>query len=272
MVKRMMPLTYSGDIIRQHDYDRYLLSLFAPHAVRPHLWALFAFNYKIAKTREVVSDTTIGLIRLQWWRDAIAGIYDGKSGEGDVMAALAEAIKAHDLPREDFDALIYAREFDLEGVAPANLEGLINYCDYTTTPLMRLAMKIIGEAVEEGALKTISVHYGMIGTLRAVPYMLKQRRLMLPQDILVKNEVSESNIFDFKSLENLPKVISEVLSDVEPYRYDRAKVKSRFLKAMMAMTVLYEKQIKGAQCDVFDARMTRAPKFMAFRVWCKTVL
>jgi phytoene synthase len=268
-----MPLTYSGNIIRQHDYDRYLLSLFAPYAARPHLWALFAFNYEIAKTREVVSDTTIGLIRLQWWRDAIAGIYDGKSGNSsDVISALADTIKTHDLPREDFEALIYAREFDLEGVAPANLEGLINYCDYTTTPLTRLAMKIIGETVDDDALKAISVHYGMIGTLRAVPYMMKQRRLMLPQDILAKNNIPESKIFDFNEVKDLPKVISEVISGVEPYRNDQSKVKSRFLKAMMVMTVLYEKQITDAKFDVLDASMAHAPKFMALRVWLKSFL
>jgi phytoene synthase len=249
-----------------------LLSLFAPAPAREALWALFAFNYEIAKTREVVSDTTIGLIRLQWWRDAIAEIYDGKIVRcHEVVDMLGEAIKKHDLQREDFDALIYAREFDLEGRAPANLEGLINYCDYTTTPLMRLAIKIMGETADEGALKAISVHYALVGTLRAVPYMFNQRRMMLPQDILSKNEMSEQKVFDFNEIGNLPKVISEVLGSAQPYRNASSTLNNRFFKAMRAMSAIYEKQIGGADFDVLSASMARSPKFLAFRVWFKSL-
>ena len=73
-----MSLTYCGNLVRQQDPDRFLLSLFVPAKVRPALWALYAFNYEIAKTREVVSETATGLIRLTWWREAIDEIYQGR--------------------------------------------------------------------------------------------------------------------------------------------------------------------------------------------------
>lgn len=263
---------YCQNLVRAHDYDRYLLSLFAPISARPHLWALFAFNYEIAKTREVVSDTTIGLIRLQWWRDAIAEIYEGHDvRRHEVVQPLEEAIKKFNLPREDFDNLIYAREFDLEGVTPANIDGLINYCDFTTTPLSRMALKIIGAEEEEGAVKAISVHYALIGTLRAVPYMLNDRRLMLPSDILAKNDMSEQKIFDFNEVKNLPQVISEVLSSQNEFRYASTKVNSKFLKAMKAMAESYHVQIESAQYNVLDAKLAIRPKFFALRVWIKTL-
>ena len=127
-----MTLTYCGNIVRQQDSDRYLLSLFAPAKHRHALWALFAFNCEIAKTREVVSETTIGLIRLQWWRDAIAEIYEGKPvRQHEVVQPLAQAIKNYHLPRDLFDTLIYAREFDLEDVIPSNIAGLRTYCEKT---------------------------------------------------------------------------------------------------------------------------------------------
>ena len=264
-----------SDIIRKHDPDRFLLSLFVPRAARASLWALFAFNYEIAKTREVVSDTTIGLIRLQWWRDAIAEIYaeDSKSKavrRHEVVQPLAEAIKTYDLPREDFEGLIYAREFDLEGVAPSNLEGLINYCDYTTVPLMRLALKIIGEEEEEAVLRRVSVHYALVGTLRAVPYMREQRRLMLPQNIMSKNNVSEQEFFDFNRFEKLPDVVIEALGGVKELRNASSVPKTRFLKAMLAMTILYEQQVRGASYDVFDPSLRLQPKFFALRLWVKS--
>lgn len=265
-------IEYCRESVRQHDYDRYLMSLFAPASVRSDLWGLFAFNYEIAKTREVVSDTTIGLIRLQWWRDAIREIYDGKTPRRhEVVEPLADIIQKHDLPQKLFDDLIYAREFDLEGVAPANMDGLMNYCDFTTTPLTMLALKIIGGGANPEDVKAISAHYALVGTLRAVPYMLKSRRIMLPSDVLAKHDMSEQKIFDFNQVENLPQVISEVLSSQNQFRYAQLSVNSKFLKAMVAVTKLYIAQIELAQFDVLSAKMALRPKFLALRVWVKTL-
>ena len=38
-------IEHCHEIVRRHDKDRYLTSLFAPDDRRPHLWALYAFNY-----------------------------------------------------------------------------------------------------------------------------------------------------------------------------------------------------------------------------------
>lgn len=264
---------YCQKSVREHDYDRYLLSLFAPASARSYLWALFAFNYEIAKTREVVSDTTIGLIRLQWWRDAIAEIYEGRDvRRHEVVQPLAEAIQKFDLPREQFDNLIYAREFDLEGVSPANIEGLINYCDYTNTPLTHLALKIIGLEENEEAVKAVSVHYALVGTLRAVPYMFNDRRMMLPSDVLAKNDMSIQKIFDFNEVKNLPQVISELLSVQKEFRYDDLAINSKFLKAMSAIGESYQAQIESAQYDVLSSKLGMRPSFFALRVWAKTLL
>ena len=60
-----------------HDRDRYLTTLFAPAERRAMLLALYAFNFEVAKLREVTREPLIGQIRLQWWRDAIDKIYGG---------------------------------------------------------------------------------------------------------------------------------------------------------------------------------------------------
>src|SRR3546814_13116142 len=59
-------LSPCGALVERHDPDRYLASLFAPEAQREDLFALYAFNYEVAKTAEVVSEPMIGQIRLQW--------------------------------------------------------------------------------------------------------------------------------------------------------------------------------------------------------------
>ncbi len=259
---------YCLDIVRQHDPDRFMLSLLAPMKARAGLLALFAFNYEIAKTRDVVSETQIGLIRLQWWRDALKEIYDGATPRAHkVIEPLAETIKQYDLPREDFDALIYAREFDLEGVAPANIEGLMHYCDYTTTPLYRLALKICGQSEIDSVLKSIASRYALVGLVRAVPYMILQRRLMLPQDVLAQHEVSEQKLIDFNDLSKIPDIIKDVLNNNNQLQ----NAQSKFLKNVCAMTKTYERQIRQADYDVYNPVATSPKRFMFLQLWLKNI-
>ena len=182
------PLTYCGQTVRDYDRDRFLLSLTARPALRCALWALFAFNYEISRTREVITETQLGLIRLQWWRDNIDAIYKGGEPFGNpALVDLAAAIRAHDLPQADFEALLYAREFDLEGVIPSGMAGLENYADFTTTPLHRMALKILGQAAAENILRDVSAGYALTGLIRSIPFHEAQGRRYMPEGASVED-------------------------------------------------------------------------------------
>jgi len=58
-------------LVRRHDRDRYQTALFAPADRREAMFALYAFNYEIARVREIVTQPMLGQIRLQWWREIV---------------------------------------------------------------------------------------------------------------------------------------------------------------------------------------------------------
>ena len=60
-------------LVREADRDRYLATLFAPAEHRDALFALYAFNVEIARVRELAREPMPGEIRLQWWREVLAG-------------------------------------------------------------------------------------------------------------------------------------------------------------------------------------------------------
>lgn len=255
-----MSLSYCGNLVRQQDPDRFLLGLFAPVRARAALWALYAVNYEIAKTREVVTETTTGLIRLTWWREAIAEIYNGAPvRQHETVTALAEAIRAYDLPQDKFEGVIYAREFDVEDRAPATLDGLFHYADYTTTPLTELSLMVLGQSAA-GARET-SIRYAVTGLLRAVPFMMRQRRCYLPDDLMATHGTSAQKLFDFNERGKLPDVVRDIIRALPP----APKLPSKHLRTMNRMTDLYLAQIERAGFDVFDASMATPPKFMALR-------
>jgi NADH dehydrogenase [ubiquinone] 1 alpha subcomplex assembly factor 6 len=258
-----MPLPYLAEELRRADYDLYLLTLFVKADRRPFLWALFLFHTEIARTRDVVSDTTLGLIRLQWWRDEFDKIYSGgDGGQNPILSTLAEAVRRYDLSRADFDTLLYAREFDLEDVSPANLDGLRHYADFTTTPLFRLALKIAGEGEAESVLQFIAIEYAVINIARSVPYFLKRRRNLLPLDSLVAQKLDGKNLFNIKDKRVFLNVIKGLFSDGKR----DVKPASRFLKRVSKISSIYLRQLQKNNFDVFLPIFQQNPPFFALRL------
>jgi phytoene synthase len=124
--------------VRRHDPDRWLASRFVADADdRADVIALYAFNHEIARVAGAVSNALMGEIRLTWWAEAIAEIFEGRAvRKHPVTLALARAIGRHSLPREPFDAMIEARFPELDGapVDPDASEGT----------LMALAAQVLG--------------------------------------------------------------------------------------------------------------------------------
>src|SRR4051794_36796449 len=72
-------LSAPAAIVRRHDRDRFQTALLAPADRREGLFALYAFNYEVARVRETVTQPMLGQIRLQWWREVVEAAYVGAS-------------------------------------------------------------------------------------------------------------------------------------------------------------------------------------------------
>lgn len=258
----MTDLPYAGDYLRQQDPDRFLLSLLAAPDLRPDLWALFAFYNEIAKTREVVTDTTLGLVRLQWWRDGLAAIAAGKPApEHPVFEGLSAAIKRYNLSIEKLEALIFAREFDLEDKLPANMQGLVHYADYTATPLLELACRITTPAYG-GDLSGVAVGSALVGLLRATPVHLTQQRCYLPADRLPRIE----NHYLGKDLTHLVSVARDVAALARQKLANGPNDLPRLARAQRKLALMYLQQIEKADFNVFAPILAAPPLFKELRL------
>ncbi len=255
---------YCRDLVREHDKDRFLLGLIGNKDQRDALWALFAFHHEIAKTREIVSDTTIGLIRLQWWRDALDRIYaDEKPPKNVIVENLRDAIKVYDLPRADFDDLLYGREFDLEDAAPADIDGLVKYIDHVSVPLTKLCLRILGEDFCENA-RDVSRAFSLAGLLRAIPFYASHHRCYLPQNLLEHHDIDPEMIYRNGPVTGLKLAVQDIATHGHAYNQD-TQVNSRYLKVMKYMTRYYLKRLYRMEYDVFDARLNH--KTPLFYLW-----
>ncbi len=107
---------YVLDLVRAADRDRFLAALFAPEPARRDLLALLAFDRELARTPHVTREPLLARIRLQWWRDAVAEAVGGGSPRAQpIVESLSETARRHGLAASGFDALIDAREEEIEG-------------------------------------------------------------------------------------------------------------------------------------------------------------
>lgn len=262
VIKNIMAthLTYCGELVRKHDPDRFLLSLFAPERTRPDLWALFAFNHEIAKTRETVTETQLGLIRLQWWREQIGQIYDtGHVSENEVLKALAPAIKKYNLQRTDFETLVYAREFDLEDVLPATTDGMLRYIENINAPLFKLAALIVGA---DENIHQLAINYGLIRLIYAIPFHASQDRCYLPQDLIESHNINIWSFYKGKEQEKISAVIQVIKGNIL-----ETTLTSKFLKSFQHLSMLYLKHLDKNQNDILKITLKKPIKFKELRLF-----
>jgi phytoene synthase len=169
--------------VRRVDEDRWLASRFAPPDARPRLIAIYALNHEIARTADIVTQAAIGDIRLQWWREALADVFDGKRVRAHpVLSAIADVHRETPLSRDALGALIDARGRDLDAAPFATFAEIDAYLDGTTGNLMRVAMAACGAPLDDGLVGAAARAWGYAGLLRAAAHWRARGRSILPQE------------------------------------------------------------------------------------------
>ena len=203
---------YCAGRVRRLDHDRYLSALFAPAGRRDALFSLYAFNIEIAGVRESVSEAVLGEIRLQWWREALDGIYAGSPRQHAVAQALSQAVEQCGLSRIHFDEIIDARAFDLDDQPPETLAALEDYAAATSGRLVQLAVQALGATGEEAqaAGHHTGIAWALTGLLRAVPFHARQRCCYLPADLMAAAGTGTARLFAMKPDDGLCDVARQV--------------------------------------------------------------
>jgi phytoene synthase len=192
---------YCHSVVRRHDKDRYLASLFIPDEKRPHIWALYAFNYEIARIREITSAPAAGEVRLQWWVEMIEAIYSGSATGHPLAGPLSDAIEQGELPKSAFLNTLEARRFDLYDDPMPSLTGLEGYLGETSSSLIQLASLILaGRAAGSAAAAAglAGVAYGLTGLLRSLPLHRARGQSYLPKDRLEREGLAPEDIIAAK--------------------------------------------------------------------------
>jgi phytoene synthase len=179
-------------IARAEDPDRFLAALFAPPARREALFALIAYNHELARARVAAKTPLIALMRLQWWRDAVAEAAAGAPARRhEVATPLHAAIAAGLLDPADLAAMADAREAEAEEEGIPSPAAFDAYLRGTAGGFAVAAGRLLGvtAGAQLAALQRAGTLYGLGGVLRSVPALARQGRSLLPTESIPQERV-----------------------------------------------------------------------------------
>ncbi|ATN34177.1 phytoene/squalene synthase family protein [Rhizobium sp. ACO-34A] len=173
--------------LRETDRDRYLACLLSPTEKQGVLSALYAFNAEIARIRDLVREPLPGEVRLQYWRDLLAGSGHGSTEANPLAAALLGTIEEYRLPVAALQGMVDARVFDLYDDPVETTAMFEGYAGETAAALIQLASLVLDPA-EATACADVAGHAGVAqaiaGAMLLMPSHRTRGQLFLPLEIL----------------------------------------------------------------------------------------
>ncbi|XP_018300375.1 NADH dehydrogenase (ubiquinone) complex I, assembly factor 6 [Mycetomoellerius zeteki] len=263
--QKQTPTEYCLQLVRKSDYENFLCTLLLPHSIKSAAFAVHAFNTEVAQVEDQVSNSRIGAMRLQFWTDALNGIYNGNPPKSPVALELHRILQQHKLSKRYFKRLIDARLSKLSNSIFMDLESLERYCDYTTSSIYYLLLEAQGTASvnADHAASHFGKAHGLVTLIRSVPYNARKRVMILPQDVLLKHSISSESIFQGQSSAGFKDAVLEIASCAKQHlklATSLRKTAGKNLKVIFLPTVCVEnylEELKKVDFDVFHPTLQR---------------
>jgi phytoene synthase len=206
---------FCADLVRTHDFTRYVSTLFVPAEPRRALVALYAFNVEISRVHEQVSQPLPGEMRLQWWTDMLSGAGHGGVEGNPVAAELMLAIRNWRLPVERLSRLIDEHQFDLYNDPMPTMAALEGYINDTSSALLSLAAGIAGRPSDEveHLARHAGLAQGMVQVMAALPLDASRRQLFVPQQLLESHGCRIEDVFAGKQIPKLRAALDQLIGE-----------------------------------------------------------
>ncbi|XP_029447597.1 NADH dehydrogenase (ubiquinone) complex I, assembly factor 6 isoform X1 [Rhinatrema bivittatum] len=273
---------YCLHLVRTRDHEGFLSSLLLPAESRSAALALRAFNVELAQVKDLVSQKEIGLMRMQFWKDAVEDMYRDNPPPQPVAMELWKAIKKHNLTKRWLVRMIEEREKNLDDRAYRSMQDLETYAENTQSSLLYLTLETLGvkDIHADHAASHIGKAQGIITCLRAVPYHSGRRKVFLPMDICMLHGASQEDFIRRSEEKNIRDVIFDIASQAHLHlKHARTFTKNVPLKAFPAFvqTVVldgYLNKIRNVDFNIFHPSLqkknTLLPLYMYIQMWKKT--
>lgn len=176
-----MSLEACAALVENADPDRFNPTLLGTENAQKILFPLYALNVEVSRAPWVTQEPMIAEIRLQWWRDALEEIREGKQVRSheitEPLAAILDPEGAMSL-----DKLVQARSWDIYSDPFKDRAEFDAYIDATYGNLVWTAARLIAPQANEAVIRNFAYASGVAAMIRAASQLKTLNKNPLPID------------------------------------------------------------------------------------------
>lgn len=209
---------------RSSDYDAHLIRRFVPPPVRDAYAALRTLNLELVRLPELVSNPTIGALRLKFWQESLDNTFAGRPPREPICILLHQSLldlEARTGSKPNVKSIrfwlsrfVKTREKHMENRPYTSLANLEEYAENTYSTLMYalLALMPMRSMHVDHLASHIGKACGIVAVLRGIPVLsapaqpvktpsgadapsTREPSLLLPLDIMAEDGVKEEEVF-----------------------------------------------------------------------------
>ena len=203
-----MPLAaayaYCRQMARSHYENFTVGSMLLPRAMRPHIYALYAYcravddlgDEAVPEIGATETDTAAyRLALLDGWQGELESCYGG-APQHPVMIALQHTIQTFDLPPEPLIKLIAANRIDQQVQRYPTYADLLHYCDHSANPVGRLFLALFGyrDAARQALSDATCTALQLTNFWQDVARDYQKGRIYIPQEDLANFGYSDADL------------------------------------------------------------------------------
>ncbi|KAI0180535.1 Squalene/phytoene synthase [Hypoxylon sp. FL1284] len=204
------------------DHDSYIIRHLLPQSQRDAYDVTRAFALEISRIPEAVSNTTTGLLRMQFWRDAVNNTFAGKPPREPIMTLLHKVISDLDESEGTRSSVKYflmrhinTREKRLDNPPFATLAAMEEFAENSYSSIMyaTLAALSVRSMHMDHFASHVGKAIGIVANLQNIPFMVAPQAhatrphkaralcfnsnpaLLLPLDIMAETGLKEEDVF-----------------------------------------------------------------------------
>lgn len=126
-----------------HYENFHVASWFLPERLRPYFHSIYAYCRVSDDLGDEVGNQQQSLALLDMWGNELDACYRGEARH-PVFVALADTIRACEIPKEPFADLLVAFKQDQRVTRFETMEDVLGYCRYSANPVGRLVLYVCG--------------------------------------------------------------------------------------------------------------------------------
>ncbi|PWW79515.1 hypothetical protein C7212DRAFT_356357 [Tuber magnatum] len=287
---------YCLDLLRKHDKPSHLLSVFQPAHSKDTYLSLRAFNTETSLIPDQVSNTTLGRMRINFWRDNLTKLFSPPytPPAEPTLLLLAHAVHSNQakITRGFLTRVLTEREKYLGNVPFRDLSNLEGYAEGTYASLLYTTLEGLG--LRDTGLDHIASHIGkaegIVAVIRGLAVLAGAEgggAVVLPLDVCARVGLRQEDVlrraqgrvkdpdggdaagklkevvFEIATLANDHLITARKMVAEEPAA--RGVAFSGFMRAVP--TAIYLERLESVDFDPFDNRLQRPDWKLPWRAY-----